>query len=263
MILINLLPEHLIPQKRTPLPYILSVIGLAAVLAVLFSLWNEKRAEASDFRGRIAEQQAEKQRLQPFVDRYREVQAKIKTLDDKAATIQDIVSDRIVWSKQLYLLDRLKPDNMWYSRIRVTDKQRRESVPDIDPKTQKQKIGPNGEPAYKQAIVKRPMLEVIGYVVTTEDEYIDIGPITVATSQDPEFSEQFRFDNADFEDMTFKDVPVRQFTLLFDIVKSKPAEEAREEGGEEASDDAPEADEGAEAAEDAPAPAPAQPEETE
>ena len=69
MILINLLPEHLRPHKRSPLPHLLSFIALLVTIGVLFSMYSDLRALEREERSNIAREQKELQRLQPRVHR--------------------------------------------------------------------------------------------------------------------------------------------------------------------------------------------------
>jgi hypothetical protein len=68
MITINLLPQHLRPVKRTPLPYILGVLFLAAVLVGMAFVFVQNGVELAMARRDLEAKKAELADLQPIVE---------------------------------------------------------------------------------------------------------------------------------------------------------------------------------------------------
>jgi len=127
----------------------------------------------------------------------------------KITTINEIIQARILWSRQLWNLDRLAPENFWYSGIKVAKKPYTEQVMVIDPNTKKQ--------VSKEVTVQKPMLQVSGYVVATQGSTSDVSPLALATEQDPEFSSLFQLDTSSLKDTDFEGQPVKSFTLEYFI----------------------------------------------
>jgi hypothetical protein len=218
MININLLPHHLRPVKRTPLPYIAA--GIAAVLAVLYIAFSfvSTQAQIIGRQVQLAAHQTELEEKKKIVEESNELEKLKVQLADKISTIQEIASNRIVWSRELHNLSRLKPDNFWYSEIVETTKTYTMQQPDMDPKTGKQKIDEaTKKPVMKTVPVTRPILRVSGYVVSSADGRSDVSPLTDALSSDPEFAGMFQMEPPSFSDTEFEGFPVKKFALEFQI----------------------------------------------
>ncbi|MBI3118506.1 MAG: hypothetical protein HYZ00_07455 [Candidatus Hydrogenedentes bacterium] len=216
MIKINLLPDHLRPIQRTPLPYIASFVVLGVVVAGLISVFITQRAKLSGIRTELASEQAALAKLQDIVNEANVLAEKKLGLQTKIQTIQDILSDRIVWSEQLYRLTSLTPDNIWYHDINVVWETFPEEVVETDPKTHEPVKDPKtGKVKTKRTKVKKPVLEVSGYVVDDEAGRQEVFPLTVATVNDPEFSKYFTLLQPRLKDTEFNGFQVRDFTLPY------------------------------------------------
>ena len=162
MIIINLLPENLRPIKRTPLPHLLSLLVLFVALGALAFLFVSKTAEIAGKRGELQAAEAELEGLRDIVEEYNALSAKKQQLENKINVIQEILSDRIIWSEQLHKLATLAPENFWYKRIRETSK----SVPVeevvIDAKTGQPELDKDGRQKVTRRNVRRPLLEISG-----------------------------------------------------------------------------------------------------
>jgi Tfp pilus assembly protein PilN len=211
MIKINLLPYDLRPVKRTAAPYVLSGLLLAVAVVVMAGLWIHLYAQIGAQRGQLAQHQKELEGLKAIVDEYnKRTEQKLK-LADKMAIIQEIVSDRIIWSRQLYNVSRLTPDNFWYNSIAEKEKTSKESRMVFDEKTKKEDM--------KTVTMKRRVLEVGGFVIEGPDGSNDIYPLTFKMEQDPEFAALFQFSSPKLVDTEFQGYKVRKFTLEYLITQ--------------------------------------------
>ena len=211
MIRINLLPYHLRPIKRTPVPYILSGLVLILVLLGLAGLWLNGQRQISAKEGILAAHQREYDGLKAIVDEHNKLTEQKLLLADKVAIIQEIISDRIIWSQQLFNVSRLTPDNFWYKTISEEEKPSREMKMVYNEKTKKEEL--------KSVTVKHRMLVLTGYVIEGPDGSNDINPITFRTEQDPEFSALFPLSSPKLVDSEFNGYKVRSFTLEYLILK--------------------------------------------
>jgi Tfp pilus assembly protein PilN len=209
MININLLPEDLRPVKRTPIPYIASALVAAAAVMAMGMTYTLGAAEAMSERAELRKNQAALDKLQPVVDEYNALSAQKEKLAVQVQVIDDIARDRIVWSRQLYNLNRLALKNLWYDSIAVTMKPYTQTVTVYDPQ-RKQNI-------QKTERRERPVLTLSGYVVPGEDGQSSISPFTLVTDEDEEFSDLFQLDLSTFRDTEFKEHNVRSFKLEYII----------------------------------------------
>ncbi|MCL4691593.1 MAG: hypothetical protein KJ060_03680, partial [Candidatus Hydrogenedentes bacterium] len=142
MIRINLLPHHLRPIKRTPLPYI-ACAGLFVILLLgIFSSFVTTQATVMAETKELRRLETELQNLQNVVNESNRLEQLKLQLAGKINTIDEIVKDRIIWSRQLWLLAQLTPPNFWYSEIEVTTKNYTNQEPVLDPQTGKPKVNP-------------------------------------------------------------------------------------------------------------------------
>jgi Tfp pilus assembly protein PilN len=213
MISINLLPHDLRPIKRTPLPYILSALLVVLVLLAMAGLIVQKQAQIMIARGQLETKQNELQELAPIVAEYERMHQAKQNLATKIAVINDIAADRIIWSRQLWLLSSLAPDNFWFSNIEITNKPYREMMMVYNRQLE----------AYeqKEVSVTKPILRVSGYVVRDESGVADVNPLLSATSDDEEFSELFHLEPPSFRDAEFEGFQVREFTLEFVVERGR------------------------------------------
>lgn len=229
MILINLLPEEIRPIKRTPLPYIATVGGLILAIAAMALLWVGNFSTERALQAELATTQADFHALDAVVKEHNDLNQKKLNLKDKISTIQEILSDRKIWSEHLHKLASLTPDNIWYSRIWVHSVMQTMTVEVLDPQTNKPAIDPTTkQPRTERKQVPVPVLEVSGYVVNDAGGVAQVAPLSEATSSDPEFGRHFDFENVSkLEDTVFKTFAVRSFTLQYKIVVDNSAEAAR------------------------------------
>lgn len=216
MILINLMPPHLRPIKRTPLPHIGSILILILAVLGMFYLLLEIRGKISDARAELESTTRAYQALEATVREFNELNAQKAALRDKISVIQEILADRIVWSEQLNRLVELTPDNIWYSGIAVTLQNFPERRPKMDPKTNQPMKEKNSDKViYENVQVKRRVLEVSGYVVTDETGRSDVSPLVEASSKDLEFSRYFKLTRPRLQDTEFEGFAVRGFSMEY------------------------------------------------
>lgn len=209
MIRINLLPYHLRPIKRTPIPYIISGLVLIIALLVMAAMFISKQSVIGEKRRLHAEYTEELATLDVIVKKANELAIQKEQLAEKIKTIDEIVRDRITWSRQLWNLSRLAPENLWFSDISVETKHIRERRTEIDPKTNQLKT--------TDVTIQRSMLKVSGYVIEGPDGSNDVSPFALATEQDPEFSKLFQIETSSLKDMDFEGYSVKSFTLEYRI----------------------------------------------
>lgn len=216
MILINLMPPHLRPIKRTPLPHIASIILFLLCVAGMFYLFIGIRAQISATRSDLEAKTREYQALEDTVREFNELNLQKAALRDKISVIQEILADRIVWSEQLNRLVELTPDNIWYSGIAVTWQSFPERRPKMDPKTNQPMKEKNSDKViYENVQTKKRVLEVSGYAVTDETGRADVNPLTKATANDLEFGRYFTLVRPKLQDTEFEGFAVRGFSLEY------------------------------------------------
>ncbi len=210
MININLLPHEFRPIKRTPLPYLLTgaIASITVVAIGVVSLINSADVKAAN--RRLADNKTALTQLKPIVEEYNSISEKKLKLAEQVNTINEIVSDRILWSRQLFNLNRLATENMWYDGIEVAHKQISEKKNVYDPKTKQMK--------QVSEKVDRRVLTLSGYVIPGDDGVASVNPFTTATEGDEEFSDLFQLDLSTFKDTMFEDVGVREFKLEYLIL---------------------------------------------
>lgn len=216
MIRINLLPHHLRPIKRTPLPYLACAALFVIALFAMASTFLTTQATINSERKTLNQHTADLQELQSIVDESNELETKKRQLADKIKTIDEIVKDRIIWSRQLWLLSKLTPPNFWYSEIFVTSKAYPTTQPVLDPQTGKPKINAQTKKIEMKTVpVNKPILRLSGYVIDSPDGRQDVSPLTDALTKDKEFSSLFQLEQPSFSTTEFEGFPVKKFTLEF------------------------------------------------
>jgi hypothetical protein len=207
MININLLPWHLRPIKRSPAPYVASLLAAGLVLLALAGMWVDKQRQIGDQRAILKDNSEKLQSLQSIVDEFDRLEKQKLELADKVSIINEILADRIIWSRQLWNVSRLTPDNFWFSSIAVKEKQFTETRKEINPQTKKEEV--------KKITIRKPILELMGYVIEGTDGTSDINPLTFNMQDDKEFSSIFQLDLPKFQDTLFEGYKVRGFTLEY------------------------------------------------
>ena len=217
MIIINLLPQELRPIKRTPLPHILSVAVLLAAIAGMAFLFLNITRNIAHTKSEIAKANQELEGLRDVVEEYNALSAQKQQLESKINVIQDILSDRIIWSEQLHRLAELTPDNFWYKRIRETSKSVRVERVELDPKTGAEVLDKDKKPKIIKETVKRPVFEISGYVINNDEGLSQINPLTYNTTQDEAFSKLFTLDTPNLSNEEYNGFAVRGFVLEYNI----------------------------------------------
>ena len=216
MIRINLLPHHLRPVKRTPLPYIACLVLFVVALLGMASSFIATSARIEGEQQQLSSLETELLQLDNIVKESNDLERTKLELADKIRTIDEIVKDRIIWSRQLWLLSKLTPPNFWYSEILVTTKSYPVQEQDIDPTTKKPRIDPTTKKIKTKTVqVNRPILRVSGYVIDSPDGRQDVSPLTDALTTDAEFSSMFQLEQPSFSTAEFEGFPVKKFTLEF------------------------------------------------
>ncbi|MBN2311968.1 MAG: hypothetical protein JXR94_23525 [Candidatus Hydrogenedentes bacterium] len=210
MIRINLLPYHLRPVKHSPIPYILSACVLVGAILYMLSVFFANATAVQRKRDQLAQHQAEFDQYKSIVEESNFLEQRKIELALKIQTIDSIVSDRIIWSRQLWNLSRLVPENMWYSDIRTETKTFRVQRSEIDPNTKK--------PVKKMVDIKRAILRVKGYVIEDDAGEKSVNPLMDAVTGDDDFASMFELQPSSFTDTEFEEVPVRSFNFEFLIV---------------------------------------------
>ena len=214
MITVNLLPHHLRPIKRTPVPHMLSVLVLAGVFAGIAYVFVSGLTTLQQKNAKLETVLSELAELKDTVDEYNQLTKIKEDLQSRIGVIQEILQDRTIWSEELNRLAHLTPDNIWYSSI---GKQHIEYQSKLDPKTKK---------TTRVAVRSmRPVLQVSGYAISDETGIPSVTPLTERTSGDPEFSSRFELLPATTSDTLFNSFPVRSFTMQYWITSSAPPQE--------------------------------------
>ncbi|MCP4642994.1 MAG: hypothetical protein GY851_21285 [bacterium] len=208
MIRINLLPHHLRPIKRTPVPYILSAVVFLGVVLYLVNGWlqteSEIRRKNNDYQVHIKALDD----LKDVVEESNQLEQRKIQLADKVQVIDEIVSDRIIWSRQLHQLSELIPENFWYSNIKLGKKKIPVKVPQPDPNDPNRVI-------MKYEMRDRPILIVKGYVVEDNNGSKTVNPLVDEVTENVDFASMFRLEPVQFNDTEFEKYPVRAFELQF------------------------------------------------
>ena len=207
MININLLPWHLRPVKRSPLPYVASLLVAGLAILILAGMWVDKQSRIGEQRAILKDNTGKLQGLQDIVNEYEQLEKQKVELAEKVSIINEILADRIIWSRQLWNVSRLTPDNFWYGSVAVKEKQFTEMRKEINAQTKKEEE--------KKITVRRPILELKGYVIEGTDGTSDINPLTFNMQDDKEFSGIFQLDLPKFQDTLFEGYKVREFTLEY------------------------------------------------
>ena len=211
MITVNLLPHDLRPIKRTPLPYFLSAAAFGLVVMAIGATFIGNQAKIFSANRQLNAHQTELDQLAPIVEEYNSLTAQKSRLAEQVQTIDEIASDRIIWSRQLHNLSRLTLENQWYSGISVTSKPFEEQKPVVNAQT--------GQTEYQTVSVSKPVLTVSGYVIPGVEGTSDMSLLAENFAQDEEFASLFEIDKPSFEDTTFGDsgIPVRKFQIEYII----------------------------------------------
>lgn len=208
MINVNLLPYHLRPVKRTPILYLLGAAAMMLVLLGIAFKWAMNIQEVRSINADLESNRQALAALEPIVQEYNDLVQQKVDLGEQLETIRAIASDRIIWSRQLWNLNKLALDNMWYDEIKVQIKNVKEQEWVYDEKEKKRKL--------ETVTNKKNFLIVEGYVVPGDNGEAQISPMMIQ-SQDPneEFANLFQIQQHSLKDTEYEDTPVRNFTLEY------------------------------------------------
>jgi Tfp pilus assembly protein PilN len=216
MIIVNLLPHHLRPIKRTPIPHILSVMVLAGVLVTIGILFVRNVSTLGGINAEILTTQTDLASLQYVLDESDRLTQQKKNLRARTEVIQEILQGRTIWSQELNRLAHLTPENVWYSSISIIRKQRTTYVDETDAK------------GVVKSVAKRvpyPVLELSGYARNDEDGIPSVEPLIKNTTQDCQFKSKFEMDAPSTDPVEFNGIQVQSFTLQYWINPSDQIEE--------------------------------------
>ncbi|HEO71636.1 MAG TPA: hypothetical protein ENN80_10265 [Candidatus Hydrogenedentes bacterium] len=213
MIIVNLLPEELRPVKRTPVPYLLSVLIFAGAMGLMASLWLSALQEEAMQRSELKKYQDRLGEYGDIVEQYNTLEEDKVRLAERIGTIEEIVADRIIWSRQLWNLSRLTPSNIWLKSMAVRERSFTVTRTEYDEKRKTHRE--------VRESVKVPVLDIAGYVVPDDTGSMQFFPLTVATERDSEFSRMFKLESQKREVTEFNGRPVLFFELTYRITQGK------------------------------------------
>ncbi len=219
MIRINLLPHHLRPIQRTPVPYILSAAVLAATLAFMATWYMSVSAEYRGIEKKYDVAKKSLGDLATVVEEYNGLVKEKLKLQDKVETIRPILQDRLLWSQWLHQLSKLTPDNIWYKRIQTITRKVQIEQPKMAKNGQPERDQASGLPIMEKVPVDRQFLEVSGYAVEDESGRSSTAALAESTRNDEEFSRKFTMSSPRIEDTEFEKYAVRAFTFEYEVLK--------------------------------------------
>lgn len=217
MIKINLLPLDQRPITRTPLPHVISLLIMLAVLFFIAQTYLKLDIELTNIDQQIARQEAAMSQLAATVAEYEELEKQKKQLQNIVATIQDILKDRTIWSEHLHQLAALTPENVWYQRLRLTERRFTEEEPAVGKDGKPEIDTRTGQQRMTRKQVVRPILEVSGYAIDDESGLSSTATLASNTATDPEFSKMFQLFTSRINDTEFDGYPVRGFVFEYVI----------------------------------------------
>lgn len=222
MINVNLLPPELRPVRRSSVPYLAVLVAGAVALVALVSVFMASQARIERRTTSLEGLEAELQHVRQSADKVRELEAKQASIAAKNEAINEITSDRIVWSEQLYYLAKLLPNDIWLKDIEVEHKTRKKTVPVPDAK--------EGEPTTKQIIVPYKSLKLIGYALSSKEEVgVNLVGELVRVIEDDIDSFGVHFKNPEprlVKDEDFGGAKVKEFEVNCEIFAAKKKEVA-------------------------------------
>jgi uncharacterized coiled-coil protein SlyX len=218
MIKINLLPLEQRPITRTPLPHIISLAVMLAVLFFMGQTYLSLNVELKTIDQQIAKQEAALQQLSATVEKYGELEKQKQQLQTMVATIKVILEDRTIWSEHLHKLMTLTPENIWYKRLRLTERRFTEEVPALDKNGNPLVDKNTGLPKMDKKQVPRSILEVSGYAVDDASGMSSTASLAASTTSDLDFSEIFQLYTSRITDTEFNSERVREFIFEYLIL---------------------------------------------
>lgn len=216
MININLLPKELRPVQRTPLPHVLSLLIMVAALAFIANTYVSLNRELDGVERQLERTKSDLAALEPTIREHEELLKQKELLGRKISAIQEILQDRTIWSEQLHQLATLTPENIWYSRIRVTSRKFMEERPAINRRTGAPEVDPRtGQPKMARVSIDRPVFEISGYAVDDATGLSSTASLATNTSNDAQFAKLFALYTSKIEDTEYNGFPVRTFSFEY------------------------------------------------
>lgn len=209
MIKINLLPHHLRPIKRTPVPYLVGIALWVVAVLVIGSMFLAKSGEVRAASRLLAQHEQDRDALSDIILESNNLVDQKNNLARKIQAIDEIVVSRIIWSRQLWNLSRLLPDNFWYERVRIESRLFPVMVTKTDPTT--------NEPVEEEEMRPFPVLLVSGFIIEDATKSAALNPLLLSTRDDPEFSAMFTVEKYNFDDTELEDMDVRKFEIEYVI----------------------------------------------
>lgn len=219
MIIINLMPEELRRKKRTPLPHLLSLLALALTLAGVAMLYLAKQSEVSAVQAEIDKLDAQFAQLQPVAKEHATLTEAQGQLVDRVIAIKEIIADRVIWSERLARLAKLTPNDYWYTRLWITQKDYPVTKQKVSTETGQPEVDKEGKPVMETVKEKRDVLVVEGTMLKGSKNMQSPYEFAQKTKTDPEFSKVFKLDDVN---LTGSTIPgTGNFTLWYRIAKSE------------------------------------------
>lgn len=213
MITINLLPAELRPIERTILPYLVALSVLAVTILAVGTVYIADIATNVSANNELEKNKAALLALQDVIDENAQLVARTNELAARVTAIQQIASDRVVWSQQIHNLVSLAPPNLWFTRLYV----HANSVPIVTQVYNPDTKAMDNVPGF----VTQHLLEVSGYVATGRDGNRDIAPFMgETTNPEADFAKFFKLETVkSVEDADLFGDPVKKFRIEFVLAK--------------------------------------------
>ena len=211
MLKINLLPEELRPRPRSVMPYVCTLALAIVVVVYCLATFVTLLARNSALQKEEVSIQARIDEVWGSVEAVEKLEIKKRQLNAKEKAIGRIMGDRIVWSKVLYDLAGLVPEDIWLRDLKEEIKIVQVKVPN-----------PDLESAQKTITVprQRRKFKVGGYALSPKAEsgVQLVGELVRAMEASEEFSEQFRAPTPQrVDDDEFEGVSVKKFEIWTNV----------------------------------------------
>jgi len=193
-----------------------AILMVILVLGAMASMWLSGVGAMRSQQKELEKLQEARAKFGDVIEEYNALEQQKVELAKRIDIINEIVSDRIIWSRQLWNLSRLTPDNIWLSGVKIEERSIKTTQIVYDPKRKEYKE--------KRVVLKKPVLAVSGYVVPDADRQMRFFPFTEATENDEEFSAMFELRDQKREVTSFNGRPVLSFELDYLILQGKSGE---------------------------------------
>ena len=121
MIRINLIPEEYRKKPPSSAPYFLIALALLGAVGFwIFSDSTKLRAKAKDLTEQLTVTEAKIVELESVQREMDKLRTQMQVLNDRAQVINDVALSRILWSRKLFEICYLLPDDIWLTKIEAT-----------------------------------------------------------------------------------------------------------------------------------------------